>query len=161
MKAKAPKSKTKGMNWRFLVSRLEDKELLARVVVVGEFNDTAVPVGGKRRGGYCQVAGKRDAEAVVAELSKYPGFPNLRFEPAGQGLSNGWVHWGDPEPVRKRSPRGQALQTSAQHDLERGRHFGYSEKVIRKFIAKSYGKEVAGLVFGVEVTEVAKKPTGK
>lgn len=66
------------LNYRFYLDRLDDPGLLARAVVA-EDGDLAVPVGGKRHGGYIQVDSRAAGRRLVRRLSERPaGFPDAR-----------------------------------------------------------------------------------
>jgi hypothetical protein len=110
--------------------RLEDVSLLKRSVPIvcdGIAVELAVPVGGKRRGGYVSLATLRWCRAAVRLLKGNPGFPNLRIVDGRRWQCMHNVEWGDPQPQ---------CDTDLHNadDVERGRYFSYSEKAIEKFV---------------------------
>src|SRR5258708_5231936 len=69
-------------NWDYMEQRLEDPKLLERAVPIvsgGIVVDIAVPVGGKRRGGYVVLPSMRACREAYRQLTGKPGFPNLRI----------------------------------------------------------------------------------
>jgi hypothetical protein len=106
-------------NWKYLKERLSDISLLKRSVVVCDGEDLAVPVGGNRRGGYVVLDTLRRCRQAVRQLRHSPGFPNLRIVDGRPHQHMHSVEWGDPQP---------------HGDVHRGRYFGYSEKVIQRFL---------------------------
>ncbi len=106
------------LNYRFYRDRLDDPGLLNRAIVT-EDNDLAVPVGGKRRGGYVGADTRAAGRRLVRQMAARPDeFPEGRcFYAHGCG----WlVEWG-PEL----DWRGD--------DVLAGRYFGYSEAAIAAF----------------------------
>jgi len=124
-------------NWSWLAARLEDPGLLRRgVVVLGEI---AVPVGGKRRGGFVFVAGRAEGKRVIAAIRGVPGFPRPRLVVPRRYAAT--VRWGDAAPV---SPGVTASDLEwARHDLAAGRYHGYTERAIRRFLVQGYGEGIA------------------
>jgi uncharacterized protein DUF6302 len=113
--------KKKPINWDYFKERLEDLSLLKRAVPVvcnGMTVDLAVPIGGKRRGGYVALGTLRECRDAVRQLKGKPGFPNLRIVDGRQLRCMHNVEWGDPQP---------------DGDLERGRYFGYTERAVLGF----------------------------
>ena len=109
-------------NWDYFKERLEDISLLKCSVVIvcdGHVLDLAVPVGGKRRGGYIALATLRWCHNAVRQLKDKPGFPNLRIRKGSRTVIHN-VCWGDPEPDDDSS------------DADFGRYYGYSEQAIGK-----------------------------
>lgn len=113
-----PGSVQDALNYRFYRDRLDDPGLLDRAVVT-EDNDLAVPVGGKRRGGYVGTDSRAAGARLVRHLAGRPGdFPAARYNFV-RGV--GWlVEWGPELDWRG----GDAVA---------GRHFGYSEAVIAAY----------------------------
>jgi hypothetical protein len=75
-------SRRNAPNWNFFTERLEDVSLLNESVPVvcdGYTVDLAVPIGGKRRGGYVALATLRWCRDAVRQLKGTPGFPDLRI----------------------------------------------------------------------------------
>ena len=105
------------------------------------------PFEWRSRGGELCVPDADVGRAVMARLSKLPGFPNLRFIPGPEGEDSlGIVRWGEPEPAY---PRGWFLRRKlARYDIESGRYYGYSEKAIRRFIEERYGRRMARAIMG-------------
>lgn len=118
------------LNYRFYLERLEDLSLLDRAIVT-EDNDLAVPVGGKRRGGYVSTETGAAARRLVRQLGARPDeFPGVRLWPGGYG----WViEWG-PEVDWRGDDAGHPEDYVAA-----GRLFGYSEAAIA-----AYGRKRAG-----------------
>jgi hypothetical protein len=78
------------------------------------WNLLAVPVGGRRRGGYVPVADAAEAQRVIDVLKNKPGFPDLRC-----GVDEDCVEWGEPKP------KGDHVSL--------GRYYGYSDAAIENF----------------------------
>lgn len=85
-----------GANYQWFAERLEDPGLLSRAVEVPlgrDQADIAVPVGDRRRGGYCEADPVAAAGAIAAMLARPADFPDLRWDYAEQRLV-----WGaDPQ----------------------------------------------------------------
>ena len=116
-------------NWNYFQERLEDVSLLDRAVTIecdGTAADLAVPVGGKRRGGWIALKSLRLCRDAIRQLRGREGFPNLRIQCTG-AVPEYLVWWGDE------MPDGVA---------ERGRFFGYSEKAIQKYLKKRRAKDL-------------------
>lgn len=131
--------------------RLDDPELVTRAIWVESL--LAVPVGGKRRGGYISVFGLKHAREVMAQMAKANGFPNPWFEPGKSGKTWSYppnLHWGEPSPE---FPAGRRVPEwdGALFDVESGRHYGYSEKSIQEFITERFGPELAQELLNVSV----------
>jgi hypothetical protein len=86
-----PCSVQDALNYQYFMDRLDDPGLLARAVVT-EDGDLAVPVGGKRLGGYVSTATRAAARHLIRDLATRPGdFPRPRLNPE----ADGWVvEWG-------------------------------------------------------------------
>lgn len=112
-----PASVQDALNYQYYRDRLDDPGLLDRAVVT-EDNDLAVPVGGKRRGGYVGADTRAAAVRLVRQLATRPDeFPGARLYRGGPG----WlVEWG-PE-----------LDWRADDEVA-GRHFGYSGAAIAAY----------------------------
>ncbi len=124
----------------WLVERLEDPSLLDRAVAVG--GNLAVPVGGKRRGGFVCVDGEEEATETIALLSGIPGFPNLRAVLSDDPEVADNVRWGDDEPSCPESDEASDLEWACW-DMATGRFYGYSEKAISDYLVEQWGKRVA------------------
>lgn len=75
----APGSVQDALNYQFFLDRLDDPGLLDRAVVT-EDNDLAVPVGGKRRGGYVGATSRAASRRLVQQLAARPDeFPVARL----------------------------------------------------------------------------------
>ena len=113
----APASVQGALNYRYFMDRLDEPGLLDRAIVT-EDNDLAVPVGGKRLGGYCGAISRAVARRTVRQLAARPeDFPGARYF-YGEGC--GWlVEWG-PE-------------FDWCDDVTAGRYFGYSDAAIEDF----------------------------
>jgi hypothetical protein len=95
----------------------------------------AVPIGGKRRGGFlCYMADVVSARDVIQQLDGQPGFPNPRIErrvcvPIGPCDCQDYiVRWGDERIAKDYFPFVQPPEIEAAI----GRFFGYSEQAIEK-----------------------------
>jgi hypothetical protein len=124
------------INWDYFKERLWDLSLLARAVPAYEDEEeawgVAIPVGGKRRGGYVATNDLRRCRQAVIQLGGNPGFPNLRINEDLRVDPGYWgpehhLCWGDPEPVDD----GSTAST-----FECGRYYGYSERAIHRYAAK-------------------------
>ena len=118
MANRKPISVQDALNYRYFMDRLDDPSLLARAVVT-EDNDLAVPVGGKRRGGYCGATIRAVGRSLVRQLRERPDeFPAVRLIYLD---GCGWlVEWG-PE-----------LDWRGDDEVA-GRYFGYSEAAIEAY----------------------------
>ncbi|MFJ2439797.1 DUF6302 family protein [Streptomyces sp. NPDC087658] len=105
-------------DYEYLGAGLADRRLLDDSVAIQVFRAPllAVPVGGRRRGGYFIVSGLSNARAVCDVLRGRPGFllPRQRWAPAPDSYYV--VEWGE------RGPRGDADT--------RARFYGYAEEAI-------------------------------
>src|SRR5260370_15706096 len=59
-------------------ARLEDPSLLDRAVLIAGL--LAVPVGGKRRGGYVGLEDFETSEKAIGRLARIEGFPHPRYQ---------------------------------------------------------------------------------
>jgi len=111
------------LNYRFFRDRLDDPSLLDRAVVT-EHGDLAVPVGGKRQGGYVGVDTRAEAIRLIRLLSTRPAeFPALRLL-----RGDGWlIEWG-PELDWRGDDGGHPEDYVAA-----GRYFGFSEAAIAAY----------------------------
>ncbi len=125
---------------RQFAERLEDPSLLVRAVAIG--GDLAVPVGGQRRGGFVCVDGEGGAAMAIALLAGIPGFPNLRAVLSQDAEVADNIRWGDDEPPVPQSDDASDLEWACS-DMAAGRFYGYSEKAIRDFLVKQWGKRIA------------------
>jgi len=115
------------INWDYFKKRLEDLSLLRRAVPIvcdGHVVDLAVPIGGKRRGGYVALATLRWCRDTMRQLKGKPGFPNLRIRKGSRTIMHN-VCWGDPEP------------NVDVGDIDLGRYYGYSERAIEKLMKET------------------------
>ncbi len=117
-------------DWKWFAERLDDPSLLEDAEDVGAPFECslAVPVGGKRRGGYVGVTSPQEGRELVRYLRKFPGFPNPQYRRDRDG---GEVFWGEPEPTR------------GSGAVAFGRYYGYSEEAIRAFMVEQYGEAQA------------------
>ena len=111
-------------NYQYYKERLDDVTLLERAVPVsfGSDADIAVPVGGKRRGGFLDLDDPEWCREVARQLRGRPGFPDVRIAVCDDETGASEVQWGDPQP-------GEEADF-----IEMGRYFGYSEQAIRRFL---------------------------
>ena len=86
--------------------------------------DLAVPIGGKRRGGYVALATLRWCRDAVSQLKSKPGFPHLRIVKGSRTVMHN-VRWGESEP------------DDGASETEWGRFYGYSEQAIEGFVKKT------------------------
>jgi len=123
MNDRKPISVQDALNYRFYMDRLDDPGLLNRAVIT-EDGDLAVPVGGKRRGGYVGALSRAAGARLVRQLAARPDeFPAARYY-FHHGA--GWlVEWGPELDWRS-------------DDAAAGRHFGYSEAAVA-----AYGRNLA------------------
>ena len=118
---------------------LEDPLLLDAAVAVGY--DLAVPVGGRRSGGFVCVDGEEGAAAAIAVLSGHAGFPNLRKVLSDDPEVADNVRWGDDEPPVP--PLDASDVEWARSDMAAGHLYGYTERAIREFVVRQWGKRTA------------------
>ena len=129
MNDRKPISVQDALNYRFYLDRLDDPGLLDRAVIT-EDDDLAVPVGGKRRGGYVGTNTRAEGRRLVRQLAARPDeFPAARLFYAD---GCGWlIEWG-PELDWRESGEHPEDYVAA------GRYFGFSEAAIA-----AYGRKVA------------------
>jgi hypothetical protein len=117
---------------RYYRSILEDPSLADNGAEIteektGELIDVAIPVGGKRKGGYleCPLCDEA-ARGLIERLRNHGGFPNVRLE-----SGSAHVAWGEPIPGHG--------DTGASEEMiiARGRYFGYRESAIKDFVKAS------------------------
>ncbi|MEU7228898.1 DUF6302 family protein [Streptomyces chrestomyceticus] len=82
----------------------------------------AVPVGGRRRGGYASYGLVSMAVAAHDLLTGRDGFPDLRIRWSPDSDTCHVVEWGDPVPLWW------------QDDVVAGRFYGYSEAAIAAYV---------------------------
>lgn len=106
----------------YFPERLDDPALMdaGAAVLVDGFAELAVPVGGRRRGGYLPVPDVVTGLAVRAALAGRPGFPQVRLRWSRDLDACHVVEWGEPAPV---------YEDHAAH----GRFYGYSTEAIARF----------------------------
>jgi hypothetical protein len=123
MNDRKPVSVQDALNYRFYMDRLDDPGLLDRAMVT-EDGDLAVPVGGKRLGGYIGVDTRAAGARLVRQLAARPDeFPAARLL-----RGDGWlVEWG-PEL----DWRGNDDDIPEDY-VAAGRNFGYSETAIAAY----------------------------
>jgi hypothetical protein len=100
--------------------RLSDLTLLDRAVAVradGKCIDLAVPIGGKRRGGYVTCCSIRWAKQVYKQLHGLPGFPSVRIDYSPYRNACHCVVWGEQPP-------------DTDDSKEDGRFYGYREEIL-------------------------------
>ncbi len=125
---------------RWYAAVLADRALLDGAVAIG--HDLAVPVGGQRRGGFVCVDGEEEAARVIAFLAGVPGFPNLRAVLSQDPEVADNVRWGDNESPVPESDDASDVEWACW-DVATGRFYGYSEKAIRDYLVRQWGKRVA------------------
>jgi hypothetical protein len=121
------------LNYTFYRDRLDNPGLLDRAAVT-EDGDLAVPVGGKRRGGYVGVNTRAAGRRLVRQLAGRPDeFPAVRLV-----RGDGWlVEWGPELDWRGDGERPEDYAAA-------GRHFGYSDAAIAAFGRKRAARELDG-----------------
>ncbi|MEU7180827.1 MULTISPECIES: DUF6302 family protein [Streptomyces] len=99
--------------------RLENHQLLHSSVAVRVFRAPllAVPVGGRRRGGYFSASEVSIGLAIRNALAGTPGFPNTKLRRALFPDCCHVVEWGETPP-------------DTESDVALGRFYGYSERAI-------------------------------
>lgn len=122
MNDRKPISVQDALSYRFFRDRLDDPGLLDRAVIT-EDGDLAVPVGGKRRGGYVQTDTRAAGRRLLQQLAARPGeFPGVRLY-----CGDGWiVEWG-PELDWRGDDEHPEDYVAA------GRNFGFSEAAIAAY----------------------------
>lgn len=123
--------------WRWYESRLDNPSLLRKAVAVpmdddGSVLTLAVPVGGRRRGGYLSVGEREHADHAFAYLSNREGFPRVRIEYASNPAICHVVRWGDDPPPLP--GRGETEDAWTRSDVADGRFYGYSDAAIRAYL---------------------------
>jgi len=126
---------------RYFKTRLEDPALLDEAVVVEGL--LAVPVRGRRRGGFVSLATAESADRAIAALSGRADFPNLRYEfssyPADEFDDAEEYHivlWGDDPPELPKPVDEASDYEMREYDIASGRFYGYSEKAIQRYLRK-------------------------
>ena len=122
MANRKPISVQDALNYRFYMDRLDDPGLLDRAVIT-EDGDLAVPVGGKRCGGYVSVDSKAAGRHLIRQLATRPGeFPDLRLV-----CYYPWVvEWGPELDWRGNDEHPEDYAAA-------GRYFGYSEAAVAAY----------------------------
>ena len=134
MANRKPISVQDALNYRFYMDRLDDPGLLDRAVIT-EDGDLAVPVGGKRLGGYVSTDTRAAARRLVRQLAGRPDeFPAARLVPGYYWL----VEWG-PEL----DWRGNDDDIPEDY-VAAGRYFGFSEAAIAAYARKRAMRDLDG-----------------
>ncbi|MEU0857525.1 DUF6302 family protein [Streptomyces griseofuscus] len=112
-------------DYEYFAERLADPSLLesALAVCVHRAPLLAVPVGGKRLGGYMSLDLLILAEKTRSLLAGRDGFPNVRVRPSPYRDTCHVVEWGGQPPVCDYA------------DAARGQFYGYSEAAILRFFS--------------------------
>jgi len=102
--------------------RLHDPSLIdfGVVVVVDGIGFLAVPVGGRRRGGYLAVDDFAMVGQLRAALAGLEGFPSVRVRRSTDPRVCHAVEWGDPAP-------------RSDSEVIRGWFYGFSEQAVVRF----------------------------
>ncbi|MFJ5890247.1 DUF6302 family protein [Streptomyces californicus] len=110
--------------------RLHDPALLERALGVEMLGHVvlAVPVGGRRQGGYISVSEIVTGEAVRNLLAGREGFPDVRMLRSPYADTCHSVRWGAPPP--------DDIEDGIVAD---GMHYGYSDEAIASHVRK-YGR---------------------
>ena len=124
---------------RYFRERLEDVSLLDRVVMVRDAEGligVAVPVGGRRRGGFVNCATAQQAFRVYCTLMSRDGFPALDIKWTADPRTWHAVTWGDPCPAADVPPDVTATWEPSDWEMRDrvlGQYFGYSATAIEEF----------------------------
>lgn len=120
-----PISVQDALNYRFYRDRLDDPGLLDRAIVT-ENGDLAVPVGGKRLGGYVVTDTRAAARCLIRQMAARPGeFPGIRL----YGGYDWLIEWGPELDWRGNDEHPEDYVAA-------GRYFGYSEAAVAAFSRK-------------------------
>lgn len=117
---------------KWFSERLEDPSLLASALQIEGL--LAVPVGGKRRGGYLSLVDAEMCHRAIDRLTGRDGFPNLRYdyEQDDEGVEYHLVRWGDRILI---APDVDAPDAAwAAFETAEGRFYGYSEAAIGSYL---------------------------
>ena len=124
-------------------ARLDDPWLLDFSIVVRRSDRhflLAVPIGGRRRGGFVWLESAKDADQAAERLKGTAGFPNVRIDHSRERGAYQVVRWGENEPsITQRCDQAEAQ--IAQHRAA-GEFFGYSDSAIRVFLLEQFGREI-------------------
>lgn len=128
-----PISVQDALNYRFYRDRLDDPGLLDRAAIT-EDGDLAVPVGGKRCGGYLGMNTRAAGVRLIRQLAGRPReFPDARLV-----RGDGWlVEWG-PELDWRGDDEHSEDHAAA------GRYFGYSEAAVAAYGQKAAMRNLDG-----------------
>ena len=128
-------------DFTYFEERLADPTLLRQSVIVTTATGVigvAVPVGGRRRGGYLPLSTRRDCRAAMRQLREYPDrFPNLRVIWADTHQAVHTVCWGEIEP--ETPPLDASDAEWAEYDRAAGAYYGYSERAIEELVVGLWG----------------------
>jgi hypothetical protein len=117
-----PISVQDALNYRFFMDRLEDPGLLDRAIVT-EDGDLAVPVGGKRLGGYVVTYTRAAARRLIRQMAARPAeFPGIRLYGGGDWL----IEWGPELDWRENDEHPEDYVAA-------GRYFGFSEAAVAAY----------------------------
>lgn len=115
------------MNLNYYRERLADQTLLDRALKVpapGGGIGLAVPCGGTRRAGFCQIDPVAGARFLVHMLDHPDDFPNPRWDDEDCN-----VHWGEKVDF-------DAHDDYVDHEFATGRLYGYTEDAIKKHLIR-------------------------
>jgi hypothetical protein len=114
-----PPGEADRQDWLYFQERLADPSLAARGLAVrfDWYTHLAVPVGGRRLGGYLSAADIMTGLAIRALLLGHPGFPDVRLRWSPDPDCCHVVEWGARAPL-------------SDDDEVRGRFYGYSDHAI-------------------------------
>lgn len=134
------KNKRNFFAYAYFVLRLEDLGLLTGAWrwEYGDKAFVAVPVGGRRRGGYISAAGRKDARCIIRLLHGRAGFPSLRLSFCR--IHGTLVRWGDSAPVQPN--KGASERDRLRWIIKSGRYYGYSDKAILDLLLRYKGGPV-------------------
>jgi hypothetical protein len=123
-------------------ARLDDPWLLDFSIVVRRRDRhflLAVPIGGRRRGGFVFLESPEDADKAAERLKSTAGFPNVRIERSRKGGAYYLVRWGENEPSITHDCGHAEAQTTKHRTA--GEFFGNSDSAIRAFLLEQFGSE--------------------
>jgi len=122
-------------------ARLRDLWLLEFSIPVRDRNGwvLAVPIGGRRRGGFVSLRSGQDVEAAAGKLAGKAGFPNVRIEFSGSSDTGHVVCWGEEAPGFREGP--VSVEREVAESRARGEFYGYSDSAIRAHLFECFDRE--------------------
>jgi Family of unknown function (DUF6302) len=99
----------------------------------------AVPIGGRRLGGFVSFESANDADEAAERLKDTAGFPGVRIERFRERGAHHVVRWGENEPSI--THRYDLVEAQIAQHRTAGEFFGYSDSAIREFLLEQFGRE--------------------